>query len=423
MILRCVPRWFLLSVGIGSGLFVSLIVLPNLTSSSSLIAQSHAFLLFILVFAGVAIGVARYRLFELEIWALWFLFYFSAMLLLVMLDAILIYVVAVERLAAFSLSLIVVALLYLPLRDALWRKLRGAQVSQAPLFQQIVDVALSPPDADQDARWAQVLKGIFSPLRVELGADLSAPMIVEDGLILALPGIGGLRPVRLGYAYGGRRLFSRPDQALATELCAMLRHATQSRQAREQGMAEERTRIARDMHDNIGAKLLSALHGVRADHKDTMIREALSDLRSIINNASGSSQSLDEMLADMRVETAERLDAAGIVLTWDASDLGDLNPPPVALNALRSIIREAVSNVIRHADATTVDVALTRDGDCAWLGILDDGRGIAPEQIGSGNGLLNIRARIEALGGDFDVDNLRPGTSLRVGFPLPGGTI
>ena len=422
---RAALRWFALAVGLGTGAFITLIVLPNLFRHEQVIAQAHAFLLFIIVYGGVAIGVARYRLFELEGWAFGVLFYVAGALVLVLLDAFLIFAMSLERVPALGVALMAVALFYLPLRDMLHRRIVGRAVDHGALFQQTVDVALTPPGADQNARWAALLARAFNPLRIDAGGAAgapAAPAIRDDGLSLVLPGFGDVRPVTLGYAHAGRKLFSREDRKLARELCMMLDHAIRSRQAREDGVAEERARISRDMHDNIGARLLSALHSADGGRKDAMIREALRDLRGVINDDSGASQSLEETLADLRVETDERCEAATIDLSWETSASPDAVLPPVAVHAVRSIIREAVSNVIRHAEASALAVAV----DCRpeWIDfvIRDNGRGMGPA-AGGGAGLDNIRERLAALGGRFDIADAEPGTRLSATVPLPKGSV
>lgn len=416
---RAALRWFALSVCLGAGSFISLIVLPNVLGYEPALAQAPAFLLFIIVYGGVAIGVARYRLFELERWAFGVLFYVAGALLLVLLDAFLIFVLSLDRVPALGVSLMAVALLYLPLRDALHRRIVGRAIDHGALFQQTVDVALSPPGADQNARWAALLARAFNPLRIEVAAAENMPAgaaIRDDGLSLALPGFGDVRPVTLAYAHAGRKLFSRDDQKLARELCMMLDHAIRSRQAPDEGVAEERARISRDMHDNIGAKLLSALHSTGEGRKNAMIRDALTDFRIIINNAFGTARPLDETLAELRIETTERLEAEGIDLKWETADDNDTTLPPAIAQTLCSIIREAVSNVIRHADATAVSIAVACRGGQVSVAVCDDGRGIEDGDDGRGNGLASIRTRIDALGGSFEIGKADPGTRLSVVF-------
>ncbi|NUB45843.1 ATP-binding protein [Fertoebacter nigrum] len=418
---RAALRWFTLAVAFGTGTFVALVVLPNLFGLQQLTSQANAFVLLLIVFAGIGLSVARYRLFELENWAFGLLYNLAAVIAIFALDALLIFVLAVNRVGALSLALIVVLLAYLPVRDMLRRRHASSEVQQNALFQRVVDVALTPPDLDQNQRWADLLRAAYDPLHLAAGDPVSAPQIVEDGLGLALPAVGGVAAVRLGYARGGRRLFSRADAALARELCAMLAHALESRHAREAGVAEERARIARDMHDNIGAKLLSALHCAGADRKDTMIRDALADFRDIINDTSADARSLEEALADLRVECAERLEAAQIALDWHADEDGRTMLTANAVHTLRSILREAVSNVIRHADARRVVVRVRCDLGRIELSVQDDGRGFltqAATPAGHGHGLTNIRTRLEALNGNLRLNGSRRGTQLIAAFSV-----
>ncbi len=418
---RAALRWFGLSIAVGAGAFVLTIIAPNLFGASPTLPQGYAFLFFLLIHAGLALGVARYWLFELDEWAFRILFYLGGMILLVMLDAVFIYAVSIERVPAFALSLVIIAFAYLPFRDALGRRLMGRRATGRPeLFRQVMDVALTPPGADQFARWRHLLQDLYSPLRIEVAEQDVAAGLDEDGVALVVPAIGMLPALRLVYSAGGRGLFSSRDSELARELRAMLDHALQSRRAYEQGVAEERARIARDMHDNIGMRLMGALHGRDIVRKDALIREALTELRDIINDVSHDGLSLDEVLADLRVEIAEHLESAGITLEWcrDADDQDAQLLPPRIAHTLRSILREAAGNVIRHSGASRLCIGIRRHAGALVLSIEDDGSGFVPEVVASGNGLANMRARVHSLQGRFDLSSSANGTRLEALVPL-----
>src|SRR5690606_25199642 len=93
---RAAIRWFALSVGLCAGTFVTVVLMPNLFGMRPSVSQGYAFVLFGMLFLGVAAGVARYRLFELEGWAFSILSYFGAVMLLVLFDAALIFFVAMD---------------------------------------------------------------------------------------------------------------------------------------------------------------------------------------------------------------------------------------------------------------------------------------------------------------------------------------
>ncbi|WP_323038543.1 sensor histidine kinase [Gemmobacter sp.] len=410
---RAALRWLGLAVLIGAGAFVMTIIVPSLLGFETPLSQGFAFLFFLPIYGGLALGVARYRLFELEDWAFRILFYMSGMVLLLALDAALIALIAMERAPAFGLSLLAVCLLYLPLRDGLGRRLlrRRGDLSGA-LFRAITDVALTPPGASRRERWQALLTTSFDPLRIEpLDQPPPAPRLADDGAALDIPAVDSLPPLRLMWARGGRALFSPHDLARAREMVTMLDQAAASRRAYETGVAEERARIAQDMHDNIGIQLMGALHSGSAARKDALIRETLSDLRDIISNANRADLGLDELLADLRATLGEHLSAVGIALDWDVTGNGPARLPPRLAHALRSILREAVSNALRHSGATRVQVRVQMADDRLHLSVEDDGRGLgaAMPSSGGGNGLANMRTRAAGLGGDVAI------------LPAPGG--
>jgi signal transduction histidine kinase len=222
----------------------------------------------------------------------------------------------------------------------------------------------------------------------------------------------------LRYPWRGRALFSPRHLETARRLVELMAHAEQSRRAYDLGVAEERSRIARDMHDNIGAQLLGALHSGDRERKDLMIRETLTDLRDIINNAATPGLDLDETLAELRVETAERLASVGIGLDWSNAIGQTPDLSTSAAHSLRSIIREAVSNVIRHSGADRMSIGLSRSDGEARLEIGDNGQGFDADAVRAGNGLSNMHSRTAGLGGRLEYDSSAAGTRIRVRFPL-----
>jgi signal transduction histidine kinase len=288
----------------------------------------------------MAIGVARYRHFDLDRWAFRILFYMTGAALLIAVDAALVSWIALERAPAFGLALVLVAFLYLPMRDVIARKLfrRGEDVQAS--FKDMLAIALAEGEEERMVRWRDLLERMFQPLNIVAGEAVEAPTVMEDGAALAIPATGSLPPLRLEHAMHGHRLFSSREQARAGELCAMLDHAIASRLAHEQGVAEERQRITSDMHDHIGVQLLGALHSRDPVRKDELIRDTLADLREIINNSAGERLTLAELMADLRVEIADLLSSANIGLVWQMDTAAEL--PPQSVAAMRSVSRQNI---------------------------------------------------------------------------------
>src|SRR3546814_18692664 len=84
------------------------------------------------------------------------------------------------------------------------------------------------------------------------------------------------------------------DVAVATELIGMFDHLVRNRAAFDAGAQTERSRIARDIHDHVGASLLDALHSEEAGRKDRLIRETLADLSGILNDDAQPAQQPDQ---------------------------------------------------------------------------------------------------------------------------------
>ena len=419
---RAKLQWFLLSWVMGTSVFAFFILLPQAFGVDTSPIQGYAFLLFLLVYGGLAMGILRYRLFELGDWWRRVIAWAIVVLLLVVMDLFFLYGLHLSTGTSLAVALLICGVVWLPMRGWLWHRFAAQHEHYTPdLFQRVVDVALAPPEGkNQEARWRMIMDSVFQPLEISSDDSLQANQvdIQNDGLTLALAPVGRISGLRLQYARGGRGLFHPRDAALAGELVSMLKHAFEGLAAYQKGVAEERGRIARDMHDNIGAQLLGALHSSETAVKDARIRESLADLRAVINQKSDDADSMETTLAGLRIETAERLEAVGIKLKWTVPE-SDLPPTPAGVcHAVRSIIREAVSNAIRHAEAAEVTVNLEARNESLRLEVRDNGRGFDPAAPPSGNGLSNIRERLQALEGHFDLTSSDTGTGLKAAIPI-----
>ncbi len=183
----------------------------------------------------------------------------------------------------------------------------------------------------------------------------------------------------------------------------------------------ERERIARDLHDVLGHTLSviilkSELAGKLIDIDPARAKSEIADVESTSRTA------LAEVRSTIRGYRAHSLEAeikqakatletAGVSLK---SDEEQVPLTPVQESVVALVVREALTNVVRHAAARNCQLRLVpQNGNCL-LEIQDDGRG--GTQI-EGNGLRGMRERIEALGGTF-VRETRAGTRLLIQFPL-----
>lgn len=415
--------WFGLSILLGTGIFVFTIAAPVMLGIEPQMSQGYAFGVIFLLYAGLALGVARYRLFDLGTWAFRLGGYMVGAALLIGLDAVLIYVVSMDRIPAFGLALLAVAFVYLPFRNWLGRLVWGQHETSQLSHRAIFEIALSRSAPARNQGWTDFLEAQFHPLTIETdGRRLPSVQLIEEGIGLAIPAFGDIDGTVLRYASHGRRLFSDRDVDAVCENLELLSHAIDSRDAHDRGARTERARIARDLHDNIGAQLLRTLNSATPERKDEIVSETLSDLRDIITNAQGNGIGLEALLSELRYETAERLEGQNIELVWRSS-LADKAVVGAGLaHTIRSIVREAATNAMRHAEARTFTVTIAHDSAYLSATLHDDGKGFEPGQSRSGNGIENIMARVHSHQGTLEFDGSQ-GTTISLRLPVETETV
>ena len=397
---RASLSWFLLSWVLVATAFVAIVLAPQMFGVDTSAVEPYGFLLFLAIYGGLAVGIMRYRLFELGEWWGRIMAWTLGLLLLAALDMLFLAGLRLSTEVSLSMALLICGLVYLPLRG--WiseRIMHRRQTDDRAIFEGVVQIGLTAAPEDQLARWVEVLKRRFDPLRLDTAGPGEAPGLHADGVALVTPALHGIPALRLEYAHGGRALFSPADLAQADSLAGMLRFVFESRDAYERGVTVERKRIAGDIHDNLGATLLSALHSRDGDRKDRFIRETLADLRSIVTEPTGAEAGLAETLAASRKEMGERLQARGVTLTWAVA--GD--PPegigsPVA-QSLRAMLREITNNIVKHAGASRVAVTVGGEGGDLVLRVEDDGVGFDPGSVTAGAGLGGLAERAARHGG------------------------
>ena len=193
-------------------------------------------------------------------------------------------------------------------------------------------------------------------------------------------------------------------------------------ESREQAASQERERIYSDLHDDLGAKLLSLVYRAESPVQADLARAILQDLRDVVTRSRGTPGTLGDVLADIRGEAAQRLAAVGIGLSWD--EAGDLPDPLLdtghALH-LHRIVREAISNTIRHAQARHLRVRVRASAGELLLDLTDDGSGV-PAAVLAGSGMRNMRTRAGELDGRIDwAPGTEGGAKVLLRMPLEAG--
>jgi signal transduction histidine kinase len=204
----------------------------------------------------------------------------------------------------------------------------------------------------------------------------------------------------LRFAEGGKRMFSRDDARLTDRVVEQLRRAVAYDKAVERGRSEERARIAQDLHDDIGARLLTLMYKAQSPEMEDYIRHTLKDLKTLTRGLASSDQRLSHATAEWKTDIAQRLGAAQIELSWTFNFDRDIVLGVVQWSALTRVLRELVSNAIQHSCATHLEITAALEGGRLRLTLADDGIGRNPQDWSHGLGLGGVRKRVKLLGGD-----------------------
>jgi len=419
---RAALKWFLMTLTVGSAVFVVGVFGMQAMGHLPAIPQGFAFGFVLMMYLGMAVGMRRYRLFNLEPWwpRLWLWFLGGAMVLVI--DLLLLRALVLDAEIALILTVAIAGWLYFPLRQhVLRRTLRAHDARLSALMPELIRAASSPlgHDALGDA-WHHLLARAFRPISIHDGPECGADArILDDGLRLAVPRIAGGGDLVLSHADDGRALFLATDRNLAQNLLELMRQAVSRKDSHARGVREERERIARDLHDDVGAKLLTLIHKTEASDTAEHLRAVLQDLRSLAASLEREPAPLGDALGDWRGEAADRCECAGVDLDWQDAVMDTRLPIHSGCRlAVERTLREAVTNALKHARPSRLAILAEDTGDEIILSVTDDGRSPAPETWRGGLGLRNQRARMAALGGSMRYHAVAPVGS-RVEIRLP----
>jgi signal transduction histidine kinase len=238
--------------------------------------------------------------------------------------------------------------------------------------------------------------------------------------------------------------FSEDDQRLV-ELFALhagiaMENARLHEAVQHLAVVDERERIGKDLHDGI-IQTLYAISLSLEDVPDLMDgdrAEASTRVDRAIDTLNGAIADLRQFVVGLRPERVDTTDLTALlaglsdqVIQSHAIDVElDLSRERIGLTAhargeLLQIAREALSNITRHAHASTARVSLGREGDDLRLEISDDGAGFDPAMAAPGghHGLANMRDRAAALGGTLHVTSSATGTTIIVRLPIDPSTV
>lgn len=419
-------KWFVYAWFSGVIGYLGLVVAPQLVSKPSLIHQQYAWGLFVLTYLGIALGIVRYRLFDLDRWILMAWFWFACGILILLLDGILLVWLNLQHALSLVISVIVVGWIYFPLRQVLLSRLLPSS-RREDLWEQLSRMISHAFDAHHsvEQQWKSAMQRSFNPLHTRRKSlSCEDPCLLDDGLRLRVPLIGEESSLELSYANHGHRLFDREDVQFTRQAMTLFSYVQQYRESFRQGIRTERERVARDLHDDVGARLLSIIYRTEDSELAILARECLHELRDVIQGLQKQTVSLDQSFSRWHKEARERCELFGVELDMSLSpQASTMIFTPRTDRNLTSIVREFLSNTLRHAKASRITISLDKCAGYLVLDTSDDGIGWRPDMTNShmGIGLYSIRERCEELGGQMALYSpINGGAGIRCLIPEQG---
>ncbi len=330
------------------------------------------------------------------------------------LDLLFVAVFSLSAFSALTLALFLALMVYAGVRQWILNHMLQANVlTTERMFEHLYRIARNVeahPDRLAD-HFSSLLRELYDPLEVrpvevrphrshvaKAGAELVVPMpsVGSDAAAgpRALP-----RAVALRYAHRGKRLFTPEDARLTDRVIEQLARVVAFDQAVERGRTEERVRIAQDLHDDIGARLLTLMYKAQNSEVEDYIRHTLHELKTLTRGLAAKDHRLSHAIGEWKADISNRLTVARCELDWSFNFDEDAMLTVVQWSALTRILRELVNNVIAHGKATHVWLEARLIEGHLRIRVADDGVGRAPQLWHPGLGVGGVRKRVKQLAG------------------------
>lgn len=423
-LLRALMQWFALGGLILLARLALIHALPVQDLETRAFFVSASFLAvktysIVVLLVSPVLGWAQGGLRRILLWVL-------ASLLLVVCDLMLVLALSVQAETALLISLLVVGAAYLPLRGWIAQTLLGIRPLRleqhiAPLY----DVARAAQQSDMAAlqAWQQFLRQVYEPESSVLAQQAGPHSRLQDaGGALWAPLAWTGQGVVLVHAHGGRHLFGPQDERFADHCAHLVQTMVEKDRAAMQARQSERERIAHDLHDDLGARLLHMAHAAPPGDWGRYAQDTLQEMRLITHGMAGEAVALTDLLADLRAELAARIRAAGLQLQWQSAlpgQAGSHRVRPQAALALARILSEAVRNAISHGGASRIEVLVQVLEESLLVQVRNDGPATDPATWGAGLGMQSLLRRVQRLGGHLQWQALGSGgTVMEARLPL-----
>ena len=348
-----------LSVIVPSLVLIFLYAVPVILNKPPLINELIINVMPIFLFLGWAIAILRYKLFEFEIWWLKTLLWLLFGSLVLILDALFVYILNFSQLYSLEFAVLIVGFFYFPLRQKIinyFMPMENMSLTKTlALLNEFTCESKSMNDFEM--AWLKLLQYRFQPLNIDRRESYkTSPELVEYGLHLHIPNLAGNACICLTGKNMGKKLFSKNNLVDANSLLIMTRTLSNASNARQTDAQKERTRIMHNLHDTMGAKLLTLARTLPTPANQQVARDALQLLRDIISLTLRTEPcTLATLLPDWRVELTEQAENQGIQLEWSIDEsIMTVTGSPVNLIAVKIFLFETLQQLLFHSLSSSI---------------------------------------------------------------------
>lgn len=400
---RVRASWVLLSWMVGPSIYMVFYILPMSMGWEPPLSRTWAWAAVMSAYWMLLIVIGKFRLLQLErhigtawLWVVITIFFFA-------LDILLVSVVDLTPQTSMLLILLIVLWGYLPARLLLYQRLSGKRKHRYNRILHEAVTALMNDSLKNNYNavesWKKLLISAYAPVSVCQCDHQGGTTIQRSGQGLLVSANRFSPAFFIEYAENGARLFCQEDKDLVNTLQLLFERLSEFRNAFTAGQAQERDRIRRDLHDQIGYNLLSLIYAAKDDKARHLAQDTLEQLRGIIRALRDEPVVLNTMIAELKNLSEDICGDVDIELHWrDDIEISDAEISSHQYLNILNISRELLNNAICHADASRISIGLSKQAEKLTLVLSDNGVGFNHEMVQRGNGLNNIHSRAQELG-------------------------
>ncbi len=427
---RATAQWMFLSI-YGSVLIVVVLYnVPLFLMQTPLINPLIASFIIMLMFVGVALGTLKYKLFEVHKYWWKAVTWILGGTLVVLMDILLVAQFKFEQNQALPLALLLAGWVYFPVRQFLFEHFVTSRESKVDnhVGQLIDEFGPAKTAPVFEAKFVEFLKSVFKSDEVTQvnGKPSEGSFITENGLGINVPNLSQTGSLTLYGKSGGTQLFSLNDAATADSFVKLIRNLKDIRFQEQEILTQEKGRIVRDLHDDVGGRLLSLIYKAPDSKMEDEARATLTALKeSMIVIEDSEAVDLELAWEQMVSESSGRL----LEVDRSLRSTHNLKEKKLTVSTrqyvnLKRIVQELMNNVIKHGEPGECKISLNAKTD--WqieINCENKAKPKGADDLLNGRGIGNIRKRLEEIGGHVRFDWSGNVFVARIEFQLPANQI